>query len=254
LGDAFSWWEMWITRPVSRHGPFGCLSRTTLEDGDSIFGSGSGWPWSPVIASHVGTRPLGHNPLPQRRQDGPFAKIESVLSPKGWNRAMQKLKRLLAMSHRELAHRIREKMPCGIRAVPVATGIPSAPRLSKSFWARAFRRFYYGSRAGLRRLSRRSSRLIERATSEARLFACTKCEFSTVSRSIWRRDCDWHRRSDTVRHGSGGFWTDYRPEHAYREDAIQTSPRTESSSASGRIGQSLVLTGEERFAAEACDQ
>jgi hypothetical protein len=175
---------------------------------------------------------------------------------KGWNQAMRKLKRLLAMSHREMAHRIRERCYAESERFGLATGIPSAPPSFKTYLAGApSERFYICSRAGLRQLFREEfPDWIERATSEASTLCRHEMRIFNGEPVNLGAAIDWHRDPITGHTWERRFWADYRPEH---DPGGRDSKRVHELNRHQhlpRLAKAWWLTGEERFAAEAVSQ
>ena len=175
------------------------------------------------------------------------------------SQAIHKLKRLGAMRPRELAHRFREKGYSELERIGVGASRPEAPDGIgfKNYLAGApARRFYCSHRRrspGIRpeafpdvdRPGRRRGRKALPARGRT---------LQATDRSQLGREIDWHRDPVTGRIWERRFWTDYRPENdsAGRDPKIihelnrhQHLPR---------LAKAYLLTGDERYAAEAVAQ
>jgi hypothetical protein len=174
------------------------------------------------------------------------------------SQALHKLKRLSAMGPRELAHRFREKGYSELERIGVGTSHMEAPdgMAFKSYLAGApARRFYLSKGQGLREFVQENfPQWINRAVSEAEKLCRHEVELFSHGPVQLGREIDWHRDPLAGQVWERRFWTDYQPEHdgAGRDSKIihelnrhQHLPR---------LAKAYLLTGDERYAAEAVGQ
>jgi hypothetical protein len=172
--------------------------------------------------------------------------------------AMRKLKRLGAMGPRELAHRFREKGYSALERVGVGASHMEAPDgvAFKNYLAGApARRFYFSQGEGLRDfVQKRFPQWINRAVSEAEKLCRHEVELFSHGPVQLGREIDWHRDPLTGQVWERRFWADYRPEH----DSAGRDPKTihelNRHQHLPRLAKAYLLTGDERYAADAVGQ
>jgi hypothetical protein len=103
--------------------------RATLEDGDSISVREALALGVPVVASRVGSRPPGAILFHPGDVEDMLSKVDMAWteSQADMSPTIEKLKRLTAMSPRELAHRAREKGYSQLERIGFTTNNPGAP-------------------------------------------------------------------------------------------------------------------------------
>ena len=174
------------------------------------------------------------------------------------SQAVHKLKRLGAMGPRELAHRFREKGYAELERIGVGASRQEAPDGLgfKNYLAGApSRRFYLSNSEGLREFVQKNfPSWIERSVSEAERLCRRQVELFSHAPVQLGREIDWHKDPLTGQIWERRFWTDYRLEH----DSAGRDPKTihelNRHQHLPRLAKAYLLTGDERYAAEAVAQ
>jgi hypothetical protein len=171
--------------------------------------------------------------------------------------AIEKLKRLTAMSPQELAHRVRETGYSQLERIGLSTGNPGAPDGSgfKQYLAAApALRFYCGHRESLGFIRENFPGWIDRAVSEAERLLRHEVQLLHFDPVKLGREINWHRDPVTGRVWERLFWTAYRPEQDPGERDSKIVHELNRHQHLPRLAKAYHLTGDERYAAEAVAQ
>lgn len=171
---------------------------------------------------------------------------------------MQKLKRLSAMKPRELAHRVREKVYSEVDRIGAGTVSNTSPPVPdfKAYLAGApASRFYCGYRESLRPFVRANfPQWIDRAVDEADRLCRHEITLLGYGPIELGATIDWHRDPVTGRTWERRYWADYRP----AQDSGGRDPKIihelNRHQHLPRLAKAYLLTGDERYAAEAVAQ
>jgi hypothetical protein len=168
-----------------------------------------------------------------------------------------KLKRLIAMSPREVAYRVRQRGSSQIERFGWSAN-PKAPEgiSFKSYLAGApANRFYRGHQEPLRTFVRTHfPEWITRAVQEAEALCHHEVELLNLGPIELGREINWHRDPVTGQIWERLFWTEYRPENdpSGRDPKIIFELNRHQHLA--RLAKAYRLTGNERYAAEVVEQ
>jgi hypothetical protein len=162
------------------------------------------------------------------------------------------------MAPRELAHRFREKGFSELERIGVGRGEEDAfeGRPFKQYLSGApAERFYFSKPERLRQFVRESfPQWIDRAGDEAEKLCRHEVELLSYGAVRLGRRIDWHRDPVTGRIWERRFWTDYRPEDDNGGRDSKTIHELNRHQHLPRLAKAYVLTGDERYAAEAVAQ
>jgi uncharacterized heparinase superfamily protein len=184
------------------------------------------------------------------------------------NEALQKLKRLAAMSPSEVAHRVCEKGWLELERWSLSVRGPHSSGFGaedsgiyqtssfKSYLAgEPARRFYRGSKEPLGEfIQQNSPSWIYRAVVDADRLCRREMRLLNIDPVQLGAQIDWHRDPVTGRQWERLFWSDYRLENdpAGRDAKIVLELNRHQHLP--RLAKAYALTGEERYAAEAVVQ
>jgi len=173
---------------------------------------------------------------------------------------MRTLQRLGGMGPRELAHRGREKAYTELDRIRARTGI-AVPRAAAALPFKDYltgapsRLFYRGPRDNLRQFVQENlPQWTDRAVEEAERLCRHETELFAHGPVKLGADIDWHRDPVTGRIWERRFWADYQlvddpdgrdPKIIHELNRHQHLPR---------LAKAYILTGDERYAAEAVAQ
>jgi hypothetical protein len=173
------------------------------------------------------------------------------------SQALYKLKRLSTMAPRELAHRFREKGYSALERVGLgASHMEASDGVTfKSYLAGAPARRFHSKGERLREFVQENfPQWINKTVSEAERLCRHEVELFSHLPVQLGRDIDWHRDPLTGQVWERRFWTDYQPEH----DSAGRDPKTihelNRHQHLPRLAKAYLLTGDERYAAEAVGQ
>ncbi len=170
---------------------------------------------------------------------------------------IQRLKRLAAMSPRELTHRVREKVYSELDRIGAGIAIADSPSVFfKSYWSGAPADRFYGShREDVRPFVQENfPQWIDQAVEEAKRLCNHEVTLLGYGPLQLGPEIDWHRDPVTGSVWERRFWADYRPvqDSGGRDPKIihelnrhQHLPR---------LAKAYRLTGDERYASEAVAQ
>jgi hypothetical protein len=183
------------------------------------------------------------------------------------NEALQKLKRLAAMSPRELAHRLRERSWVELERrglLFTARGNDFKTRHSAPHSGIAFKsylagapasRFYCGAKESLREfIQEHAPSWIDRAVDDAERLCRRQVQLLNFDPVQLGPNIDWHRDPVTGRQWERIFWSDYRLENDPLGRDAKIVLELNRHSHLPRLAKAYSLTGKERFAAEAVAQ
>ncbi len=174
------------------------------------------------------------------------------------SQALHKLKKLGAMRPRELAYRFREKGYSELERMGVGTSHMEAPdgMAFKSYLTDApARRFYFSNGEGTREFVQENfPQWINRAVSEAEKLCRHEVELFSYGPLQLGREIDWHRDPLTGQVWERRFWADYQPEHDSEGRDPKTIHELNRHQHLPRLAKGYLLTGDERYAAEAVGQ
>jgi hypothetical protein len=178
--------------------------------------------------------------------------------------ALQKLKRLAAMSPRELAYRVREKSWAELERRGVRFGCDFKTHGSPSHSGIAFKnylvgspakRFYCGSKESLREfIQQHAPSWIDRAVEDADRLCRRQVQLLNFDPVQLGAHIDWHRDPVTGRQWERIFWSDYRLENDPHGRDAKIVLELNRHSHLPQLAKAYSLTGDERYAAEAVAQ
>lgn len=171
--------------------------------------------------------------------------------------AIQKLKRLTAMSPRELAYRVREKGYSQFERIGFGMRNPGAPDGSgfKTYLSGApARRFYCSHGENLRFVRQKFPEWIDRAVDDAERLLRHEFPLLHFAPVNLGPAIDWHRDPVTGLPWERRFWTDYRPEKETAERDSKIVHELNRHQHLPRLAKAYHWTGDERYAAEAVAQ
>jgi len=170
---------------------------------------------------------------------------------------VEKLKRLTAMSPRELAHRAREKGYSQLERIGFTTNNPGAPDGAgfKQYLAgKPAERFYRGPRESPRFIRQNFPHWIDRAVEEAERLLRHEVRLLHFDPVELGREIDWHRDPVTGRTWERLFWTAYNPEKNCGDRDSKIVHELNRHQHLPRLAKAYHWTGDERYAAEAVAQ
>jgi hypothetical protein len=173
------------------------------------------------------------------------------------NGAVEKLKRLAAMSPRELAHRAREKGYAQLERFGFTTNNPGAPDgagFRQYLAGKPAERFYCGPRENPRFIRQNFPQWIARAVEEAERLLRHEVRLLHFDPVSLGREIDWHRDPVTGRTWERLFWADYNPEKNPGERDSKIVHELNRHQHLPRLAKAYHWTGDERYAAEAVAQ
>ncbi len=171
--------------------------------------------------------------------------------------AIEKLRRLSAMSPREVAHRVRQKGYSQLERIGLSIGNPGAPDGSgfKAYLAGApARRFYRSHGESLRFIREKFPDWIDRAVNEAERLLRHEVPLLHFDPVNLGREIDWNRDPVTGHSWERRFWTDYCPEKETAERDSKIVHELNRHQHLPRLAKAYHWTGDERYAAEAVSQ
>ena len=169
---------------------------------------------------------------------------------------MHKLKRLGAMSPRELTHRVRERVCSELDRIGIGEPPPAVGVSFKKYLAGAPANRFYGShRESLRPFVEENfPQCIDRAVDEAERLCRHEIQLLGYPPVSLGPEIDWHRDPVTGQVWERRFWADYRPV----EDSGGRDPKIihelNRHQHLPRLAKAYLLTGDERYANEAVAQ
>ncbi len=173
-------------------------------------------------------------------------------------RVCRKFRRLIAMSPREIAHRLREKGYTELERFGLVRSDPAlraGPQFRKYLLDSAAGIFYVGPRQNLRELfHERFPGWVDRAREEGDRLCRHELELLGHGAISLPSVIDWHRDPITGRAWERVFWTAYNPElnHAGRD--AKNVHELNRHQHLPRLAKAWHLTGDERYAAAAVAQ
>ena len=171
---------------------------------------------------------------------------------------IEKLKRLSAMAPRELAHRFREKGISELERLGVGLDEWEATegRSFKAYLSGApAQRFYVRNPEHLRKwVQENFPQWIDRAVDEAEKLCRHEVELLGYGPVALGAEIDWHRDPVTGRVWERHFWTAYRPEHDSEGRDSKIIHELNRHQHLPRLAKAYLLSGDERYAAEAVVQ
>jgi Heparinase II/III-like protein/Heparinase II/III N-terminus len=171
--------------------------------------------------------------------------------------AIEKLKRLTAMSPLEIAHRAREKGYSQLERIGLCMNNPGAPDGLgfKTYLAgKPAQRFYCGPRESPRFIRKNFPHWIDRAVDEAERLLRHEVQLLHFNPVQLGREINWHRDPITGRTWERLFWTAYNPEKNPGERDSKIVHELNRHQHLPRLAKAYHWTGDERYAAEAVAQ
>ena len=171
--------------------------------------------------------------------------------------AIEKLRRLTTMGHRELALRARQKGYSQLERIGFTTnnpGAPDGPGFRQYLAGTPAQRFYRGYREGPRFIRRNFPHWIDRAVDEAERLLRHEVRLLHFDPVHLGREIDWHRDPVTGRTWERLYWTAYNPEKDSGERDSKIVHELNRHQHLPRLAKAYHWTGDERYAAEAVAQ
>ena len=170
---------------------------------------------------------------------------------------VEKLKRLTAMSPRELAHRVTEKGYSQLERIGFSVnnpGAPDGPGFKQYLAATPAQRFYCGSRETPRFIRRNFPHWIDRAVDEAERLLRHEVRLLHFDPVDLGPEINWHRDPVTGHIWEQLFWTAYNPEKNSGERDSKIVHELNRHQHLPRLAKAYHWTKDERYAAEAVAQ
>jgi len=171
--------------------------------------------------------------------------------------AIEKLKRLTAMSPGEIAHRTREKGYSQLERIGFCInnpGAPDGPGFRNYLAGAPARRFYRGPRESPRFVRQNFPDWLDRAVDEAERLLRHEIQLLHFDPVHLGREIDWHRDPITGRTWERLFWTAYNPEKNPGERDSKIVHELNRHQHLPRLAKAYHWTGNERYAGEAVAQ